>query len=90
MSSVPLSPILEATAWWSNMFYIARSPANNKLLVIQSPDGSLDEQGIRLVNEGFTLYSVNPQGDGTFLLVPQQVTNIVTEQRVVGGELIDA
>lgn len=89
MSSVPLSPILEATAWWSNMYYIARSPSN-KLLTVQDEEGQPTQRMFDLVNSGFTLYSVTPQGNGTFLLTPQQVVNPVTEQKLVGGTFTDA
>ena len=89
MSSVPLSPILEATAWWSNMYYIARSPSN-KLLAVQDEEGEPTQEMYHLVDLGYTLYSVTPQGGGTFLLTPQQVVNPVTEQRLVGGTFTDA
>ena len=89
MSSVPLSPILEATAWWSNMYYIARSPSN-KLLVVQDDEGNPTQQMFHLVDLGYTLYSVTPQGGGTFLLTPQQLIEAVTEPRTVGGDFVDA
>ena len=89
MCSVPLSPTLEPLDSSTNMYYIARSPSN-KLIVLRDEDGQPTQEMYSAVDRGFTLYSVTPQGNGTFLLTPQQLVNAVTEPRVIGGEFTDA
>jgi hypothetical protein len=66
--------------------FIARND-NNKIFVVDDEEGNATL--LKAHNGGFTLYRIQNQGDGTFLLIPQQITGAVTEQVVTGGTFTD-
>lgn len=66
--------------------FIARAD-NNK--VISTNDDSGLKDIYRLIDTGFTIYRIEPVGDGTFTLIPQQLSGVVTAPVLVGGTLED-
>ena len=69
-------------------WYIARA-ANNNVKSVQDEEGQPTAEMYRLIDLGYTLYSINSNGDGTFTLVPQRIATPVTESRLIGGTLED-
>lgn len=73
------------------MYYLARQ--GTKVTVVDANDA--DTAGLEIVkflNNGWTLYRIVPQGNGTFLLVPQEPVpgSEVTTTTLVSLSLQDA
>lgn len=70
-------------------WFIARNP-DNLTQAFNDADGVTTSAG--LINQGWTIYRIQPEANGRFTLVPQQVASgsEVTEQVLVSATLEDA